>query len=79
MKRFIYIIIAGVLVAGFTSSAQAQTKATRTSSARAAYGNAVPFRSHAKKNKKSKKKAIRSAEKKKLRNDRKPYRRGMPI
>jgi hypothetical protein len=84
MKRFLTIgIIASILIIGFNASSFAQTKgrgkAQRTSGAAAAYGNSVPFKSHVKKNKKSKRQALKSAKRKKLRDSREPYRRGIPI
>jgi hypothetical protein len=84
MKRFLnIIIIAGLLVTGIVTSTHAQNKgkgkAQRTSGAAAAYGNSVPFKSHVKKNKQNKRKAMKSAKKKKLRDSREPYRRGIPI
>jgi hypothetical protein len=83
MKRFFSILIITVfLITGNALSAHAQRgqgKANRTSGAQAAYGNSVTFKSHQKKNKKAKRNAFKSAKRKKLRDNRDPYRRGMPI
>jgi hypothetical protein len=79
MKILLPILISLFIVVGSADTVQAQNKPQRTSGARAAYGNPAPFKSHIKKNKKSKKKARKAAEKQRQRNDRKPYRRGMPI
>jgi hypothetical protein len=79
MRLFLPVILSFAFIAGSAIGVYAQKRAQRTSGARAAYGNSVPFKSHVKKNKRSKKKARKAAEKKKLRNKEKPYRRGMPI
>jgi hypothetical protein len=81
MKRFRYIvIIIALFVLGSVVNVHAQRKPQRTSSARAAYGTATPqFKSNAKRNKKAKKNAGKSGKRKKLKNDKEAYRRGMPI
>jgi hypothetical protein len=84
MKRLLTLgILTILLMIGLTNSTFAQTKgrgkAQRTSGAAAAYGNSVPFKSHVKKNKKTKRQALKSAKRKKLRDSREPYRRGIPI
>ena len=76
MKPLLRIFILISLLAGQVLTAQAQKKADRTSSGRAAYGNTVPeFRAHKKKNKKSKKKAIK---RKRATNKRSSYFSGRP-
>ena len=73
------MIIAGI-VAVAAPGVWAQTKAERTSSARAAYGNAVEeFRAHKKRNSKAKKKARKSAKRKKARNNKASVFRGRPF
>jgi hypothetical protein len=76
MKHVLFIIIlASFLITGSAVNVLAQKKAHHTGSARAAYGNTVPFKSHVKKNRKAKKKARKPAKRKKLRNNREGYRR----
>jgi hypothetical protein len=72
-------LLLSMIIAGSALTACAQGKSARTSSARAAYGQSVPFSSHAKKNEKARKKAKRSAKNKKMKNDKSTYRRGLPI
>jgi len=79
MKPLLRIFILISLLAGQVLTAQAQKKADRTSSGRAAYGNTVPeFRAHKKKNKKSKKKAIKAVKRKRATNKRSSYFSGRP-
>lgn len=80
-KFFISGIVVMLLLFAMSFSAQAQnkSKAQRTSGAAAAYGNSVPFKSHVRKNKQKKRQALKSAKRKKLRDSREPYRRGIPI
>jgi Ni/Co efflux regulator RcnB len=83
MKRLLHLfIITTFLIAASAASAKAQNrqgKAQRTSGAQAAYGNSVMFKSHVKKNKKAKRRGLKAVERKKLRDSREPYRRGIPI
>jgi hypothetical protein len=72
---FLSFLIAGFLLTGCGTAAQAQTRAAQTSSARAAYGNPAPFKAHVKKNQRSKKKAQRSARRKRVMQRSTPYRR----
>jgi hypothetical protein len=81
MKRLLYLLpLTFFLITASANGAQAQNRDSRTSSARAAYGNNIPnFRIHKRKNAKSKKKARKNAKRKQDRIKEMPYRRGMPI
>lgn len=80
MKRLFQISIMTAMLLGFALNADAQKKAQRTSSARAAYGTAVPeFKAHKKRNRKAKKKARKSAKRKKASSNKKAsYFKGRP-
>jgi hypothetical protein len=73
MRRILISIVA-VSISILASCAGSKGNAERTSGARAAYGVSAPFKSHMKKNKKSKNKAEKAAKRKKqLKTE--PYRR----
>lgn len=77
MKRFVQHMMLVACVFGV--SACNIHNPQRTSSARAAYGNAVPdFKANKKKNQKRKKKARKSAKRKKSRNTRSSVFEGRP-
>jgi hypothetical protein len=73
MKKILHYSIVTLLLAGLGSCAGTQANA-RTSSARAAYGNPAPFKSHVRKNKKAKRKALKAGKRKRTANPKQPYR-----
>lgn len=79
MKRLLQITIIASILTGSAFSARAQERVQNTSSARAAYGNAVnEFKFHKKRNQKAKKKAIKSAKRKNAGKTTASYFRGKP-
>lgn len=79
MKRLLQITIIASILTGSAFSARAQERVQNTSSARAAYGNAVnEFKFHKKRNQKAKKKAIKSAKRKDAGKTTASYFRGKP-
>jgi type IV pilus biogenesis protein CpaD/CtpE len=76
MKYYVKHTISAVIFILATALAGcAQSGAAQTSSARAAYGTPAPFKAHVKKNKKTKKKALKSARRRKVATSKEPYRR----
>ena len=80
MKFLVQItIMIGILISS-AFSVHAQKRADRTSSGRAAYGDTAPdFKANKKKNHRAKKKALKSAKSKKVRNKRSSYFSGRPF
>ena len=75
MKQKHIILLISVLLMGLHFETYAQSRASRTAGARAAYGNPAPFKANVKKNKKNKKRAVKDARRRKVRNSKEPYRR----
>jgi hypothetical protein len=74
MKLLFQIVILTIMFALPACNVYTQRSPQRTSSARAAYGNAVPeFKANKKKNQKRKKKALKETKRKKARNSRSPW------
>lgn len=79
MKRLLQIIIIASILAGSAFSVHAQKRVQHTSSARAAYGNAVDeFKPNKKRNQKAKKKALKPAKRKNAGITTSAYFRGRP-
>lgn len=74
MHSFLQRILITLFVLAMSTACFGPSKAERTNGGRAAYGNPTTFSSHAKKNRKAKKNALKEARKKKRLQSKEPYR-----